>query len=78
MMTNMTFEQYLTKELSEGGTDLRLRPRREDGVLSFYIEPMNKDGDTLTFAVSGNLLQNVAEPKTIKDIWDAMQKKSND
>lgn len=53
----MTLEQYLQKFAAQNIIDHALRVSvDEDGCVSFYIHPLNANGDTLDFEVEGNQL----------------------
>jgi len=55
----MTLQDYLTKEGNEGmKTEFRLvaSRQRSDKVVTLYIHPLGKDGQSLDFAIDGNTL----------------------
>ncbi len=54
----VTFEEYLTREAERGHIDHALRASISDeGRVTFYVHPMNADGDTRDYLVSGNSLR---------------------
>lgn len=53
-----TLEQYLRESYEAGTFDHDIRCEvRQGGQVKFYIHPLAKDGDTLDFVVTGNLLE---------------------
>jgi hypothetical protein len=52
----MTFEEFFRKEIGEGKTDFSLRAALRDGVVTFYIHPSGKGGETFNAAVYGDML----------------------
>lgn len=58
-----SFEDYLKSQLDKT-CDFRIRAEMVDGHPKFYIHPMNVDGDTLDYLVSGNQLECVTNKQT--------------
>jgi hypothetical protein len=50
-----TLEQYLKDAIEAGAIDFRIRASVSDGCVSFYIHPLDRDGETRDFQVRGNL-----------------------
>lgn len=63
-MNSTNLETYFRNTIQNGCIDHALRATvGNDGVISFYIHPYGKDGDTLDYVVSGDTLI----PKDIVD-----------
>ncbi len=61
-----TLEQYLRDNIIAQTIDFRIRASIDVlGLVSFYIHPDGKDGDTLDFYVSGDSLSSAQEPEHI-------------
>ena len=61
-----TLEQYFRENVADGTIDFCMRVRIDSlGLVSFYIRPDSKDGDTLDFYVSENTLSGAQEPEQI-------------
>ena len=61
-----TLEQYFRESIAAGTIDFCIRARVDSlGLVSFYIHPDSKDGDTLDFYVSENTLSGAQEPEQI-------------
>ncbi|EIJ79144.1 hypothetical protein PB1_16344 [Bacillus methanolicus PB1] len=53
-------EQYLKENLEKGVIDHAIRVTKDSlGTVTFYIHPVNADGDTLDFIVQGNKLKQL-------------------
>jgi len=56
----MTFEQYLKQYSARATQEYRaVATVNADGIVSFYIHPMGRSGDTPIYAVVGNTLTPV-------------------
>jgi hypothetical protein len=58
----MTLEEYLQRSHDKGIIDHAVRATHQhhpNGNMVFYIHPMNTDGDTPSYRVSGNKLTTV-------------------
>lgn len=54
-MSSKTLEQYLLAAIERGQIDHALRASRTPaGKVTFYVRPLNGDGETLDFVVRGN------------------------
>ena len=61
-----TLEQYFRENITAGTIDFCMRASIDSlGLVSFYIHPDSKDGDTLDFYVSENTLSSAKEPEQI-------------
>lgn len=61
-----TLEQYFRENVAARTVDFCVRARVDSlGLVSFYIRPEGKDGDTLDFYVSENTLSDAQEPEHI-------------
>ena len=64
-----TLQDYLTKEGNEGmKTEFRLvaSKQRSDKVVTIYIHPLGKDGQSLDFEIDGNTLRCITpDPATV-------------
>lgn len=57
----MTFEEYLSLNFDSDITEFRLVATKSDrGVVDFYIHPLDADGETPYFVVSGDTVMPVA------------------
>jgi hypothetical protein len=69
MMTLQDFQDYLTKEGNEGTkTEFRLvaSKQRSNKVVTIYIHPLGKDGQSLDFEIDGNTLRCITpDPATV-------------
>jgi hypothetical protein len=56
----VTFEEYLNQMLDVSVNEYRLVASQDElGVVSFYIHPIDVDGDTPTYTVADNSLTPV-------------------
>ncbi len=61
-----TLEQYFRDNIVDGKIDFCIRARVDPlGLVSFYIRPDSKDGNTMDFYISENTLSSANEPETI-------------
>lgn len=72
-MNERTFARYLYEFYKRNIIEFRLAVREVDGVTSFYIHPLSRDGETVDFYAVGNLLIPAAVDGVVSDFASALK-----